>query len=78
MNLFSDPVFIRYCTYVQGANNLSLTARRYVLVSVTRGHHRVESWYFSHKTVTVQGGFGAVFGIQVQIFVRTTRVAVLV
>jgi len=30
------------------------------------------------KTVPVQGEFGAVFGIQVQIFMRTTRVTVQV
>jgi hypothetical protein len=46
------------------------------LVSVTRRKHRAEFWYFSRETVTVQGGFGAVFGIQVQIFVKSTRVAV--
>jgi hypothetical protein len=38
-----------------------LTARRYVLVGVTRRKHRAGSWYFSHKFVTVQGGFGVCF-----------------
>ena len=28
---------------------------------VTRREHRAESWYFSQKTVTVQGGYGARF-----------------
>src|SRR4030042_3137470 len=28
---------------------------------VTRRKHRVESWYFSQKAVTVQGGYGALF-----------------
>jgi hypothetical protein len=28
---------------------------------VTRREHRVESWYFSHKAVTVQGGYGTCF-----------------
>jgi hypothetical protein len=28
---------------------------------VTRRQHRVESWYFSHKAVTVQGGYGTCF-----------------
>jgi hypothetical protein len=32
--------------------------------------------YFSQKTVTVQGGYGALFAIQVQILLRITRVAV--
>ena len=40
---------------------LQLTSRRYVLVGVTRRKHRAESWYFSQKIVTVQGGFGACF-----------------
>jgi len=38
----------------------------------------IESWYFSHKTVTVQGGYGALFAVQVQDFVNITRVAVQV
>jgi hypothetical protein len=29
--------------------------------SVTRRKHRAGSWYFSHKSVTVQGGYGACF-----------------
>ena len=28
---------------------------------VTRRKHRVESWYFRHETVTVQGGYGTCF-----------------
>ena len=28
---------------------------------VTRRKHRAESWYFSQKVVTVQGGYGACF-----------------
>jgi hypothetical protein len=28
---------------------------------VTRRKHRVGSWYFSHKAVTVQGGYGTCF-----------------
>jgi len=34
---------------------------------VTRRKHRVGSWYFSQKAVTVQGGYGALFAVQVQI-----------
>ena len=30
-------------------------------VCVTRREHRAESWYFSHETVTVQGGYGTCF-----------------
>ena len=46
---------------------LPLTARRYNYVSVTRRKHRVGSWYFSQKAVTVQGGYGVVFAVRVQI-----------
>jgi len=45
---------------------------------VTRRKHRAESWYFSHKAVTVQGGYGALFAVQVQILMSITRVAVQV
>ena len=34
---------------------------------VTRRSIRAGSWYFSQKAVTVQGGYGAVFAIQVQV-----------
>ena len=32
-------------------------------VNVTRRKHRVGSWYFSQKAVTVQGGYGAIFAL---------------
>jgi hypothetical protein len=38
----------------------------------------VESWFFSQKAVTVQGGYGALFAIQVQVLLSITRVAVQV
>jgi hypothetical protein len=31
---------------------------------VTRRKHRAGSWYFSRETVTVQGGYGALFANQ--------------
>jgi len=43
---------------------------------VTRRKHRAGSWYFSHKTVTVQGGYGALFAVRVQVLLSITRVAV--
>jgi len=43
---------------------------------VTRRQHRAESWYFSQKIVTVQGGYGALFAVMVQILLSITRVAV--
>ena len=45
---------------------------------VTRRKHRVGSWYFSREAVTVQGGYGALFAVQVQSFVSITGVAVQV
>ena len=44
---------------------------------VTRRKHRVGSWYFSSASwrITVQGGYGAVFAIMVQILLSITRVA---
>jgi len=42
---------------------------------VTRRQHRAESWYFSRETVTVQGGYGALFAVQVQVLwaIRVSR-----
>jgi hypothetical protein len=45
---------------------------------VTRRKHRVESWYFSQKAVTVQGGYGAFFAVMVQILLGEGAVAVQV
>jgi len=45
---------------------------------VTRRSIRAESWYFSHKAVTVQGGYGALFAVMVQVLLIITRVAVQV
>ena len=42
---------------------------------VTRRKHRAGSWYFSQKTVTVQGGYGALFAVRVQILLNITSVA---
>jgi hypothetical protein len=45
---------------------------------VTRRKHRAESWYFSREAVTVQGGYGALFAVMVQVLLSITRVAVQV
>jgi hypothetical protein len=45
---------------------------------VTRRKHRAESWYFSQKAVTVQGGYGALFAVMVQILLRVGAIAVQV
>jgi hypothetical protein len=45
---------------------------------VTRRSIRAQSGYFSQKTVTVQGGYGAVFAVRVQSLLSITRVAVQV
>jgi len=43
---------------------------------VTRHKHRAVSMFFSQEAVTVQGGYGALFAVQVQILLNITRVAV--
>jgi hypothetical protein len=43
---------------------------------VTRRQHRTGSRYFSQKSVTVQGGYGALFAVMVQILLRTGAIAV--
>jgi hypothetical protein len=50
---------------------------------VTRRKHRavpiaIGTWYFSREAVTVQGGYGALFAVRVQILLSITRVAVQV
>ena len=45
---------------------------------VTRRKHRAGSWYFSHKAVTVQGGYGALFAVRVLVLLSITRVAIQV
>jgi len=43
---------------------------------VTRRQHRHESVPVGQKTVPVQGGYGALFAVMVQILLSITRVAV--
>jgi hypothetical protein len=43
---------------------------------VTRRKHRAGFWYFSQKTVTVQGGYGALFAVRLQILLNITSIAV--
>jgi hypothetical protein len=45
---------------------------------VTRRKHRAGSWYFSQKAVTVQGGYGALFAVMVQILLNAGAIAVQV
>ena len=45
---------------------------------VTRRSTRAGSWYFSREVVTVQGGYGALFAVQVQFLLSITHVAVQV
>ena len=42
---------------------------------VTRRKHRAASWYFSREMVPVQGGFGALFAVMVQILLSIVSVA---
>jgi len=45
---------------------------------VTRRKHRAGTWCFSQKTVTVQGGYGALFAVMVQILLLAGAIAVQV
>jgi hypothetical protein len=45
---------------------------------VTRRKHRPRLVFFSQKAVTVLGGYGALFAVQVQILLNITSVAVQV
>ena len=56
----------------------SLTARQYGEVVLPDASIRAESWYFSQKAVTVQGGYGAVFAVMVQILLSAGAIAVQV
>jgi hypothetical protein len=42
---------------------------------VTRREHWAESWFFSRKIVTVQGGYGVLFAVTAQILLRTGAIA---
>jgi len=46
---------------MQDVNQLTITARQYGEVVLPDESIRAGSWYFSHKAVTVQGGYGACF-----------------
>jgi hypothetical protein len=43
---------------------------------VTRREHRAGSWFFSREIVTVQGGYGVVFAVMIQILFRIGAIAV--
>ena len=60
---------------------LSLTARQYgevVLPDAASGQGPGTRQLAGHKAVTVQGGYGALFAVMVQILLSITRVAVQV
>jgi len=66
---------------VQIVNSLTLTARQYgevVLPDAASGQSPDTPRQRGQKTVTVQGGYGALFAVQVQILLSITRVAVQV
>jgi len=69
-------LFIRYSAFVQinlksvMGRKCTITARQYgafVLADAASGQSPVTPRQRGQKTVTVQGGHGAVFGVQVQI-----------
>jgi len=60
-------------------NGLPITARQYgevVLPDAASGNCPGTPPWRGHETVPVQGGYGALFAVRVQNFVRYTRVAV--
>jgi len=60
---------------------LQLTARQYgevVLPDAASGQNQDTPRQRGQKTVTVQGGYGALFAVMVQILLSITRVAVQV
>jgi len=62
---------MRLCPVIINANGPAIWGG-----CVTRRSIRAESWYFSQKAVAVQGGYGALFAVQVQVLLSITRVAV--
>jgi hypothetical protein len=65
------------CLVVQGCA-LSMNANGPAIWGgcITRRSIRAGSWYFSQKTVTVQGGDGALFAVMVQILLNAGAIAV--
>jgi hypothetical protein len=63
-------IFLRIC-YRIGYNGPAIWGG-----CVTRRQHRHESVPVGQKTVPVQGGYGALFAVMVQILLSITRVAV--
>jgi len=58
-----------------------ITARQYgevVLPDAASGHDPDTRQLAGHKAVTVQGGYGALFAVRVQVLLSITRVAVQV
>ncbi len=43
---------------------------------VTRRQHRAGTWYFSREIVPVQGGYGALFAVMVQILLSAGAMTV--
>jgi hypothetical protein len=64
---------------MHGYNQLTITARQYgevVLPDTAFGQGPGTRQLADHKAVTVQGGYGALFAVQVHILLSITRVAV--
>jgi hypothetical protein len=51
----------------------NITARQYGEVVLPDASIRAESWFFSRDAVTVQGGYGVVFALPVQILTEDWR-----
>jgi hypothetical protein len=66
------------CQPISGRHMLGITPNGPAIKGgcVSRRRIRAVSRYFSQKAVTVQGGYGALFAVMVQILLSITRVAV--
>ena len=74
-------IFLDCDSIVQDASELHITARQYgedVLPDAASGQGPGTPRQRGHKAVPVQGGYGALFAVIVQILLSITRVAVQV
>ena len=75
----SDHGLLASCqvtVYLADVNRISYNGPAIWGGCVTRRQHRAESWFFSREVVTVQGGYGALFAVMVQILLRAGAIAV--
>ncbi len=80
VSIYKRTIFQRCTKYIQ-VRKFYLTARQYgevVLPDASTGQGPGTPRQRGQKAVTVQGGYGALFAVQVQVLLSITRVAVQV